>query len=171
VKRRPAPRRSPRSIRLTVGRLTPAARATSSCVAFGFKRRASSLDVWRADQARAADSLRPPGRPSVRCPRFLPAAIPWQNSSRCRAPPARAFPKSVRSGLPQLYAGQSLAIGRNLLERDAGYAAQAPAPTRSSTILKRSQMNRGSARLRAADWQCRLPAAARRSALPRPRDR
>src|SRR4051794_30632659 len=34
-----APRRSPRSSRLTVARLTPAARATTSWVAFGFKRR------------------------------------------------------------------------------------------------------------------------------------
>ena len=51
--------------------------------------------------------------------------LPWPSRLAFRLPtPAAAFPKSVRSGLPQLYAGQSLAIGRNLLERDAGYAAQ-----------------------------------------------
>jgi ParB-like nuclease domain len=51
--------------------------------------------------------------------------VPWPSRLAFRLPtPAAAFPKSVRSGLAQLYAGQSLAIGRNLLERDAGYAAQ-----------------------------------------------
>jgi hypothetical protein len=51
--------------------------------------------------------------------------LPWPSRLAFRLPtPVAAFPKSVRSGLPQLYAGQSLAIGRNLLERDAGYAAR-----------------------------------------------
>jgi hypothetical protein len=47
VRRRPPPRRSPRSIRLTVARLTPAARATSSCVPFGFNRRAFEPSTTR----------------------------------------------------------------------------------------------------------------------------